>query len=270
MTRPQRRERRSLFDPDSVALGLGSVALLFLTLPLVALALRAPWGRLAEILGSEAARQALWVSAQVSFSSLALSLLLGVPLGWVLARRDFPGRSVVRSLATLPMVLPPIVGGVALLLVFGRRGLIGAPLDSLLGVTIPFTGAAAVLAATFVSMPFLVNSVEAALTGLDGRFEEAAATLGVGRWRVFRRITLPLIGPPLGAGMAMSWARALGEFGATITFAGNVPGATQTMPLAVFLQLEQDPEVAYVLSVLLLAVSLFVLVATRRLRRAWA
>ncbi|HEX2155156.1 MAG TPA: ABC transporter permease [Acidimicrobiia bacterium] len=239
--------------------GLGALAVGFLALPLLALLLRVPWSRVGEILGSGAAREALWVSAQVSVAALVLSLIFGVPLAWLLARFRFPGRRVVRSLATLPMVLPPVVGGVALLLAFGRRGLVGGPLESFAGVTIPFTGWAAILAATFVSMPFLVTTVEAGFAGMDARLEEAASTLGAGRWRTFIRVVVPMVAPSLGAGMAMSWARALGEFGATITFAGNIPGATQTMPLAVYLQLEQDPEVAYLLSSVLLAVSLLVL-----------
>lgn len=239
--------------------GLGALAVGFLALPLLALLLRVPWSRAGEILGSSAAREALWVSARVSVAALVLSLIFGVPLAWLLARFRFPGRRVVRSLATLPMVLPPVVGGVALLLAFGRRGLVGGPLESFVGVTIPFTGWAAILAATFVSMPFLVTTVEAGFAGMDARLEEAASTLGAGRWRTFIRVVVPMVAPSLGAGMAMSWARALGEFGATITFAGNIPGATQTMPLAVYLQLEQDPEVAYLLSSVLLAVSLLVL-----------
>jgi molybdate transport system permease protein len=239
--------------------GLGALAVGFLALPLLALLLRVPWSRAGEILGSSAAREALWVSARVSVAALVLSLIFGVPLAWLLARFRFPGRRVVRSLATLPMVLPPVVGGVALLLAFGRRGLVGGPLESFVGVTVPFTGWAAILAATFVSMPFLVTTVEAGFAGMDARLEEAASTLGAGRWRTFIRVVVPMVAPSLGAGMAMSWARALGEFGATITFAGNIPGATQTMPLAVYLQLEQDPEVAYLLSSVLLAVSLLVL-----------
>ena len=161
------------------------------------------------------------------------------------------------------MVLPPVVGGVALLLAFGRRGLLGAPLDACCGVHVPFTTAAAVMAETFVAMPFLVISLEAALRGLDPRFEEAARTLGASRWTVLRRVVLPMVGPSLAAGAVLCWARALGEFGATITFAGNLPGVTQTLPLAVYLELESSPEAAVMLSLLLLAVSLAVLVGLR-------
>jgi molybdate transport system permease protein len=190
-------------------------------------------------------------------------LVLGVPLAWMLARVEFPARRLVRALVTVPLVLPPVVGGVALLLVFGRRGLVGEWLDSTFGVTLPFTTAGVVVAEAFVAMPFLVISVEGALRGADARYEEAAATLGAGRWTAFRRVTLPLIAPGVAAGAVLCWARALGEFGATITFAGNFPGKTQTMPLAVYLALEQDVDAAIVLSLLLLVVSVVILAALR-------
>ncbi|GAA0454023.1 hypothetical protein Ade02nite_02370 [Paractinoplanes deccanensis] len=193
----------------------------------------------------------------------AVCLVLGVPLAWVLARADFPGRRLVRALVTVPLVLPPVVGGVALLLVFGRRGLLGGWLDATFGVSLPFTTAGVVLAEAFVAMPFLVISVEGALRGADARYEEAAATLGASKWTAFRRITLPLIAPGVLAGGVLCWARALGEFGATITFAGNFPGRTQTMPLAVYLALEQDADAAIVLSLILLVVSVTILAALR-------
>jgi molybdate transport system permease protein len=192
-----------------------------------------------------------------------VSLLLGVPLAWLLARTSFPGRRVARALVTVPLVLPPVVGGVALLLVFGRRGLVGGWLDATFGISLPFTTAGVVVAETFVAMPFLVISVEGALRGADARYEEAAATLGATRWTAFRRVTLPLIAPGVAAGAVLCWARALGEFGATITFAGNFPGRTQTMPLAVYLALEQDLDAAIVLSLVLLVVSVAILVALR-------
>jgi len=190
-------------------------------------------------------------------------LILGVPLAWVLARAEFPGRRLVRALVTVPLVLPPVVGGVALLLVFGRRGLLGGWLDQTFGVSLPFTTAGVVVAEAFVAMPFLVIAVEGALRGADARYEEAAATLGATRWTAFRRVTLPLIAPGVAAGAVLCWARALGEFGATITFAGNFPGRTQTMPLAVYLALEQDVDAAIVLSLVLLAVSVGILAALR-------
>jgi molybdate transport system permease protein len=166
-------------------------------------------------------------------------------------------------MTTLPMILPPVVGGVALLFAFGRRGLFGQALDTLFGIRFPFTTTGAILAATFVSMPFLVLTVEAGLRSMDRRYEDAARTLGAGRWLVFRRVTLPLIGPSVFAGGVLCWARALGEFGATITFAGNLPGTTQTLPLAVYIALETRPEVAIMLSLVLLAVSLAILIAMR-------
>jgi molybdate transport system permease protein len=190
-------------------------------------------------------------------------VLFGVPLAWLLARVQFRGRRIVRALVTVPLVLPPVVGGVALLLVLGRRGLVGRWLDSAFGITLPFSTTGVVLAEAFVAMPFLVISVEGALRGADLRYEEAAATLGASRWTVFRRVTLPLVAPGVVAGAVLCWSRALGEFGATITFAGNFPGRTQTMPLAVYLALETDPQAAIVLSLVLLAVSVAVLAGLR-------
>jgi molybdate transport system permease protein len=242
---------------------MAGIAALFLLLPLVALALRTPWTDLGSLVAGGRVRDALRVSLIAATASLALATLLGIPLAWVLARVEFPGKWWLRAFATLPMVLPPVVGGVALLLAYGRRGLVGEPLGDLTGITLPFSMTAVVLAGTFVSMPFLVVTVEAALRSTDTRYEEAAASLGAGSWYAFRRVSLPMAAPALGAGMALTWARALGEFGATITFAGNLPGRTQTMPLAVFLELETDPQAAYLLSFLLLAVSLVVLVALR-------
>lgn len=242
---------------------LAAIAVALLVLPLIGLATRAPWGRLLELLGDPAVRSSLRLSLIASLLALGLSTVLGVPLAWVLARLSFPGKRILRALCVLSMVLPPVVGGVALLTAFGRRGLIGRFIAEATGVTIPFSLAGVVLAATFVSMPFLVVTVEAGLRTMERRYEDAAATLGAGRWVVLRRVTLPLIAPSLGAGMALCWARALGEFGATITFAGNLPGRTQTMPLAVYLQLESDPDVAVLLSLLLLAISVAVLVGLR-------
>jgi molybdate transport system permease protein len=242
---------------------LAAVGAALLVLPLVGLMLRAPWSRLPAILTSSAATEALRLSLQTSFAALGLSTVVGVPLAWMLARVDFVGKRLGRALCILPMVLPPVVGGVALLLTFGRRGLIGGLLDRLFGITLPFSPAGVVLAETFVALPFLVVTVEAGLRTMDRRFEDVAATLGASRWTAFRRVTVPLMAPSLGAGMALCWARALGEFGATITFAGNLAGRTQTMPLAVYLELERDPAVAILYSLLLSAVSLAVLMALR-------
>ncbi|HEY6875125.1 MAG TPA: ABC transporter permease [Candidatus Dormibacteraeota bacterium] len=241
---------------------LAAIGAAFFVLPLVGLIARTPWGDAPRELTSPAALDALRLSLIASLSATAIALLLGVPLAWLYARVEFPGRALVRALTTLPMVLPPVVGGIALLLAFGRRGLLGGLLSDI-GMTLPFTTAGAVMAETFVAMPFLVLTVEAGLRSMDRRYEDAARTLGAGRWKVFWRVTMPLIAPSLLAGAVLCWARALGEFGATITFAGNFPGVTQTMPLAVYLLLESDPQASFVLSLLLLAISVAVLVGLR-------
>ncbi|MDQ0792395.1 ABC transporter permease [Streptomyces sp. B1I3] len=237
--------------------------LVFLLLPLVALLVRTPWRSLPEQLTSPEVWDALRLSLVCATAATAVSLVLGVPLAWLLARADFPGRGFVRALVTLPLVLPPVVGGVALLLALGRNGVVGQWLDSWFGVTLPFTTAGVVIAEAFVAMPFLVISVEGTLRAADPRFEEAAMTLGASRFTAFRRVTLPLIMPGIAAGAVLAWARALGEFGATITFAGNFPGRTQTMPLAVYLALQDDPAAAVALSLVLLAVSIAVLAGLR-------
>lgn len=237
--------------------------LAFLVLPLAGLAVRAPWSTLPQRLTEPGVLTALRLSVQTATVATAVCLVLGVPLAWLLARVEFPGRRLVRALVTVPLVLPPVVGGVALLTVFGRRGLVGSWLDAGFGITLPFTAIGVVLAQAFVAMPFLVIAVEGALRGADTRYEEAAATLGATRWATFTHVTLPLVAPGVAAGAVLCWARALGEFGATITFAGNFPGRTRTVPLAVYLALETDPQAAIVLSLLLLAVSVAVLAALR-------
>ncbi|MFF7853733.1 molybdate ABC transporter permease subunit [Streptomyces sp. NPDC007904] len=239
------------------------LGLAFLLVPLLALLLRAPWRGLPAQLASPEVWQALRLSLVCATAATALSLVVGVPLAWLLARTDFPGRGLVRALVTLPLVLPPVVGGVALLLALGRNGVVGQWLDAWFGITLPFTTTGVVLAETFVAMPFLVISVEGTLRAADPRYEEAAATLGASRFTAFRRVTLPLIAPGVAAGAVLAWARALGEFGATITFAGNFPGRTQTMPLAVYLALQNDPAAAIALSLVLLAVSVAVLAGLR-------
>jgi molybdate transport system permease protein len=239
------------------------VAVAFLALPLIGILARTEWGELAGHLGSPGTVEALKLSLLVSFWALGLSLLLGVPLAWLLARVPFPGKAFVRSLVLLPMVLPPTVGGVALLLAFGRRGLLGPWLEDTFGITLPFHTSGAVLAATFVAMPFLVISLEGALGGLRPRYEETAASLGASPVRVFFTVTLPMVAPGVIAGAALTWARALGEFGATITFAGNLPGTTQTLPLQVYLLLQDEPAAATSVSLLLLAIAMAVLIALR-------
>ena len=235
----------------------------FLALPLLGLLSKVSWSTLGADLTTPVALNALRLSLVCSLWATGLSVVLGIPLAWVLARVTFPGRSLVRALTVLPMVLPPVVGGVALLLAFGRDGFLGTPLFDWFGVQLTFSTAGAVMAETFVAMPFLIITVEAALRSMDGRYEEAAATLGAGRWTAFRRVTLPMISSSIVAGTALTWARALGEFGATITFAGDIEGRTQTLPLAVYLALQGNEQVAIALSLALLAVSLVVLVALR-------
>ncbi|MFI5641553.1 ABC transporter permease [Streptomyces goshikiensis] len=239
------------------------LAVAFLLLPLIGILTRTQWSELGDHLTSPGVVEALRLSAVVSLWALGLSLVLGVPLAWLLARVPFKGKALVRSLVLLPMVLPPTVGGVALLLGFGRRGLLGPWLEGTFGITLPFHTSGAVVAATFVAMPFLVISLEGALGGLKQSYEETAASLGASPVRVFLTVTLPMVAPGLIAGAALTWARALGEFGATITFAGNLPGTTQTLPLQVYLLLQDQPEAATSVSLLLLAIAMGVLIALR-------
>ena len=230
--------------------------------PLAGLLARAPGRGLPSLLAASEILDALRLSLVCARAATALSLVCGVPLAWVLARSHMRGISVLRALVTLPLVLPPVVGGVALLLAFGREGILGRLLDEWTGITLPFTTAGVIVAETFVAMPFLVITVEGAFRAADRGLEEAAATLGASRLTVFRTVTIPLIAPSLLAGGVLCWARALGEFGATITFAGNNP-ATRTMPLAVYLALESNPDAAVALSLVLLVVSIAVLVGLR-------
>lgn len=239
------------------ALGAG-----FVLLPVAGLLARAPWERAGDLLTSDVAVEGARVSLIVSLGAAAISLFVGVPLGLLLGRTSFPGLTVVRALALLPLVLPPVVAGIGLLTAFGRRGLLGGPARAI-GLELPFTTAGAAIAAAFVSFPFIVLAVEAGLRSLDTRLEDAAASLGASRWYVLRRITIPLLAPQIAAGAVLAWARALGEFGATITFAGNFRGETQTMPLAVFEALQSDPGAATVLSLVLVVLSLAVLIALR-------
>ena len=248
--------------PAVVALGAGLGALIFLV-PLIGLLWRAPWSSMWSTVSSHDARTALRLSLTTSLASTAIAVVLGVPLAWVQARVEYPGRRVVRAMTLLPMVLPPVVGGIALLLALGKRGVVGRYLDHA-GVHLPFHVGGAILAETFVAMPFLVLTVEAAFRSADRRYEDAARTLGASRLHVFRRVTLPMIRPSLVAGAVLCWARALGEFGATITFAGNTQGKTQTLPLFVYIKLEEgNNDAAIVLSLVLLAISLAVLVSLR-------
>lgn len=243
--------------------GLGLIGLAVFVLPFAGLLARTPWTELPRLLGGSIVTEALRLSLVSSIAATVIATLFGVPLAWLLARVDFRGRSLVRGMVTLPLVLPPVVGGAALLFALGRRGLVGGPIHDATGLVLPFSIWGVILANAFVAMPFLVITAEGALRGLDPRYEDAAATLGAGRWTILRRVTLPMIMPSLVAGLVLSWARALGEFGATITFAGNIEGRTQTLPLAVFVALERDRDSAVALSLLMVAVSLCILVALR-------
>ncbi len=238
------------------------LAIALLALPLVALLVRAPWAELPALLAESTVASALGLSLVTGVASTVVSLVLGIPLALVLARSaQWPAvpRRLLRALVTVPLVLPPVVGGVALLLLLGRRGLIG----QVLPFQVPFSTAAVVIAQVFVAMPFLVLAVEGALRASDRRFEVAAATLGASRWTVFRRVTLPLVAPGIASGALLCFCRALGEFGATITFAGSFPGVTQTLPIATYLQLQSNPDAAIALALVLLLVSVAVLVSLR-------
>ncbi len=243
------------------------LAILYLVVPMIGVIVRAPWTQAMSVLTADETLLALRLSLVTATAATVITVVVGVPLAWVMSRPGLPGAGMLRAVVTVPLVLPPVVGGVALFTAFGRSGLLGRPVYELTGLSLPFTPYAVVMAQVFVALPFLVLSVEGALRGMDRRFEDAAATLGATPLTVFRRVTLPLVGPGIAAGAVLAWARALGEFGATITFAGNFPGRTQTMPLQVYLALETDPGSALLLSVLLLSVSVLVLVA---LRGRWA
>jgi molybdate transport system permease protein len=246
-----------------VVLAVAAIGALFLGVPVAALLVRAPWAGLGPALTAGGAATALRLSLFVSLCAAVLSVVLGVPLAWVLARVEFPGGSVLRAIVILPVVLPPVVGGIALLQALGREGVAGRWLYDAFGVQLTFTTAGAVVAATFVSMPFVVLTTEAGLRAVDRRYEHAATTFGARPSYVFRRVTLPLVAPQVGAGAVLAWARALGEFGATITFAGSLPGRTQTLPLAIYQLRETDAEGAIALSLVLVVISGAVLVALR-------
>jgi molybdate transport system permease protein len=257
MNKPRGEGAAPILLPTIAIIGL----LLFL-LPLAGLVLRTPWSTALTQLRDPAILEALRLSLFVSTTAVALAIFYGFPMAYLLARTNFPFRRLIRALALLPMVLPPIVGGIALLSAFGRNGVLGPALESL-GIHLPYTTAGAILAVTFVSAPFMVATLEAGLRDLDERLESAAATLGAPRWTILRRVVLPQLMPALLAGVALTFARALGEFGATIAFAGAMPGRTQTLPLAIYRSLHTNLESAFLLSVLLLTVSLVVLIALR-------
>jgi molybdate transport system permease protein len=257
------RRDRARTRPPWFVVAAATVTVLFFALPLLGLVQRAEWRSLWTDLTTQTSIDALRLSLVCSLAAAALSVVFGTPLAWILARSAVPGRPLLRALVLLPMVLPPVVGGVALLAAFSVRSPVGGWLHDTFGVQLTFSTAGAIIAATFVAIPFYVLTLEGALRSLDPRFEVVAAGLGASRVTVFRRVTLPLIAPSLAVGTLLAWARALGEFGATITFAGNVAGRTQTMPLAVYLLLETDQGAALALSLVLLAISLAVLVGLR-------
>ena len=235
----------------------------FVLLPVLAIAARVNWADFGELVTSEASQDALWLSLRTSALSTVLCLLFGTPMAVVLARTSFPGQGLLRSLVLLPLVLPPVVGGIALLYTFGRRGLLGEQLE-VLGVQVAFSTAAVVMAQTFVAMPFLVVSLEGALRTAGRRYEIVAATLGAGPTTVFRRVTLPLVLPGLISGGVLAFARSLGEFGATITFAGSLQGVTRTLPLEIYKQRETDVDAAVALSLLLVVVAVLVIGLARQ------
>jgi molybdate transport system permease protein len=256
-------EAGRLGRPPLILLVPAILAAALLVVPLVSLVWQTPWSDFFSQLTSTSALQALWLTVLASVCTVVACVLFGTPLAWVLARVSFPGRSLLRALVLVPLVLPPVVAGVALITALGRTGLIGRWLYEGWGVTIPYTTPAVIISHTFVAMPFYVLSVEGALGSVGDRFDVVAATLGADRWTSFRRVTLPLVLPGVLAGSALAWARSLGEFGATITFAGNYPGTTQTMPSKIYTALQADPAVARTLSMILLVVSIGVLIGLR-------
>ncbi|WP_202879279.1 molybdate ABC transporter permease subunit [Nocardioides cynanchi] len=253
----------TLGRPPFALLAPACLAAALLVVPLVTLVLDTPWSDFWGQVGSQPVRQALWLTALASLATVVACLVLGTPLAWLLARIEFRGRGLLRALVLVPLVLPPVVAGVALITALGRTGAIGRPLDDWFGITLPYTTWAVVIAHTFVSMPFYVLAVEGALRSSGEEYDAVAATLGADRWTTFRRVTLPLAMPGVIAGAALAWARSLGEFGATITFAGNYPGTTQTMPSLIYTELQSDPLVARTVSMVLLLVSVAVLALLR-------
>jgi molybdate transport system permease protein len=252
--------------PGAIRIG-AAVGLIFLAIPILGVLVKAPWSNMAEVLADDSTRQAIWLSVWTSTVTTMIALVIGIPVAFVLARAQFRGRALARSLVILPLVLPPVVGGVALLAAFGRSGLVGRPLFELGSVTIPFTWVAVVMAQLFVSLPFLVITVEGALRTRGRDLEEAGAVLGLSESKIVTRITLPMIRPAIVAGAVLCWALALGEFGATITFAGSLPGVTQTLPTDIYYTLARDPGEAIALSMILIAICVLVLWV---LRGNWA
>ena len=262
MSRSARRPD-PLGRPPLLLLAPAALAVFLLVVPLVAMLAAIDWRALPGQLNSAPLRTALWLSLTTSTAAMLVCLVLGLPVAWLLARVAFRGRTLVRVLVTVPMVLPPVVAGVALRTAFGRTGLLGEPLLDATGFSFPFTAWGVVLAHVFVSMPFVVLAIEGALRSADPEYDAAAATLGASRWTTFRRVTVPLALPGIVAGMVLGWARSLGEFGATITFNGNYPGRTQTMPTLIYVTRQSDQDAALALSFVMLVVSVAVLLLLR-------
>lgn len=253
----------ALGRPPALLIVPAAVATALLVVPLLAMVAAVDWAGLPAELRSGPLRAALWLSLTTSTAAMLICLALGLPLAWLLARVDLPGRGLLRAVVTVPLVLPPVVAGVALRTAFGRTGVVGEPLYELTGFAFPFTTAGVVLAHTFVSLPFVVIAIEGAMRSANPEYDAAAATLGATRWTAFRRVTVPLALPGILAGMVLGWARSLGEFGATITLNGNYPGTTQTMPTLIYVTRQADPDAALALSLVMLMVSVGVLVLLR-------
>jgi molybdate transport system permease protein len=258
-----RRRRGTGSATPAIVVAPATVGVLFLLVPTVALLIRTPWTRLGAIYRDQHVWTALRISIESSLEATAAALVFGVPLAWVLARLKVPGIGLARAIVTIPLVLPPVIGGVALFNGFGRNGVLGHPIHSVLGQDLPFSFAGIVLAQIFVAMPFLVITVEGAFRIADRGVEEAAATLGASRSRIFLHVTVPLVMPAIVAGSLLCWARALGEFGATLLFGGNVQGVTQTLPTLVLTVFSHDPADAPALALPLMAVAVLVLVGLR-------
>ncbi len=263
MTRSLTTRRDPLGRPPVVLIIPAVLAVLVLVVPLVAMVVATDLGGLVEQLGSAPLQEALWLSVSTSTAAMLISLVLGLPLAWVMARVQFRGRRLLRALVTVPLVLPPVVAGIALRSAFGRTGVVGEPLLEQSGFSFPYTVWGVVMAHVFVSLPFVVISIEGGLRSAGTGYDAAAATLGASRWTTFRRVTVPLALPGIAAGMVLGWARSLGEFGATITFNGNYPGTTQTMPTLIYVTRQSDTDAALALSLVMLLVSIGVLLVLR-------
>lgn len=242
---------------------VAATAGLFVALPLVSVAVRVPWGRALDLVSSPMVLKALFVSVLSSVIATACVMVFGVPLAYWLSRNDTVTARIVRVFTVSPIVLPPVVGGIALLAAFGRRGVVGQWLNDWFGVSLPFTRTAVVMAQVFVAMPFLVLAVESAFRQAGTSLDDAARTLGAAPLRVFLRVSLPSVLPAVGAGAVLSWARAFGEFGASITFAGSMSGRTQTLPMAVYELATVDYSQALVVSLFMIVVSVGILVGMR-------